>query len=360
MRYDLKGYNIDNLLSTLYKKNIVIYNLKRVNYDHVVFEILDKDKKKIKRYIANFKVKTSLQGVKKLPKFLLGNIGIIIGVFLGSILSIFMSNFVWQIKIDGLKNLTRTEILAVLKDNGVQVGKINIKTGEQIESILLNNYDRLAQVSVIKRGSAIIINLSEKLIYSTTEYKPITARYPGIVKEIEVVTGTINVKIGDYINVGDVLVLPFNINSNGEKVGVMPVATIKGELYVTERKELPKEEVRLKRTGKTCKVYNYYYKDKKIFSGKTKNSFAIFEPVVYNEYISDLLPLKREVCIMYEQVETLILHDFDAERDDLIYSCEQQVKQSLNEDQIVNVSTTTNIVDDKMIACTNVKFIGEF
>ena len=46
-------------------------------------------------------------------------------------------------------------------------------------------------------------------------FKP---KYSGIIKEINIITGTTNVKVGDYVNVGDVLVLPFNINANGEKV----------------------------------------------------------------------------------------------------------------------------------------------
>ena len=59
----------------------------------------------------------------------------------------------------------------------------------------MNNYDRIAQVSVIREGTAIIINLSEKLVYTEVEFQPIIAKYSGIIKDIKVITGTINVNV---------------------------------------------------------------------------------------------------------------------------------------------------------------------
>ena len=176
MKIDLTGYNIDNLLKILYTKKVTLFNVVRNEHNKVSFEILDKDFKKVKRYIANFKVQQTLSKVKQIPKFLLANLGVILGCFVGILFYLFASNYTWQIQVYGTKDLTKSEIISVLKENGIKKGKINHQTSEEIEEILLNRYDRIAQVSVIREGTAIIINLSEKLVYVESEFEPIKAK----------------------------------------------------------------------------------------------------------------------------------------------------------------------------------------
>ena len=313
MKFDLNGYDLDNLIKKLYLKKVTLYNIVKYSNEHISFEIDDKNEKKVKRYIANFKVKQSLNKFKRVPKLVATNVGILLGVFFGIIFSIFASNYIWQIRIYGTNELNNSDILEVLKDNGICVGKINRTTSEEIENILLHNYDRIAQVSVIKKGTAIIINLSEKLVYSEINYEPITAMFNGIVTDINIITGTSNVKIGDYVNIGDVLVLPFNINSNGEKVSVEPLAEIKGQIFIINKVKLNRIEYTLKRTGNSIKTYIYKLFDLKLFSGKSKNSFALFETVSYNENISRLIPFSRDVIVYYELATVETIHDFDVE-----------------------------------------------
>lgn len=358
MKFDLTGYNIDNLLKTLYLKKITLFNVKKVERNQVSFEILDKDYKKVKRHIANFKIKQTMTKFKQLPRFVLANLGVVIGVFIGILFGLFASNYTWQILVYGTEELTKEDILCVLNENGVKKGKINTQTSEEIEEILLNHYDRIAQVSVIREGTAIIINLSEKLVYQEIEFQPIRAKHNGIIKEINLITGTTNVKVGDYVNVGDVLVLPFNVNANGEKVSVKPLAEIKAEIYVVAKCEMKKFENILIRTGRSKKVYKYKLKNLNLFYGKSKNSFALFEMSVYNENISDLVPLNREVCVYYELAHQTIERNFDKEEQSLIERTKEQAYQDLPAGEIVNETSKTHIVDDVMYAISTITVLG--
>ena len=358
MKYELTGYNIDNLLNTLYIKKVTLFNVVKTSSTEVSFEIMDKDSKKVKRYIANYKVKQTLTGIRKLPKFLLANLGLILGVFFGFIFMLFVSNYTWQIKVFGTEELSANDIINVLHSNNIKKGKINFQTSEEIEDILMNNYNRIAQVSVIRVGTAIIINLSEKLIYEEEKFEAITAKYNGIVKEINVVTGTVNVKIGEYVNVGDVLVLPFNINSNGEKVSVKPLAEIAGEVFIVNKQELRKTEKILVRTGNKNIVYKYKFNNLNLFSSKIKNSFAIFDLVVYNENISSILPLNRDVYAYYELKTSVIEHNFETEKANLIEKSQDNAKKNLPAGEILSQNTNTTIIGDTMIACTTIKMKG--
>lgn len=358
MKFDLVGYNVDNLLKILYLKKITLKNLERIDYNHVVFEIEDKYEKKVKRYIANFKVKSTLSKFKQVPYFLLQKLGVIIGVLVGVILYIFASTYTWQIEVYGLEDLAKDEIISVLGENNIKIGKINLQTNEEIEDILLNNYDRIAQVSVIKQGTAIIINLSEKLIYAETDYEPIIAKYCGIVTNIKIITGTPNVKVGDYVNAGDVLVLPFNINADGEKVSVKPLAEIEAKIFITGKAELAKTEKVLTRTGKTHNEFKYKIFNKEIFSSKNKNSFALFEIDVYNENISRLIPLTRDVYTFYELDYKTITHDFEKEKEELEENSKLLAYKNLPIGKILNEETKTSIVGEKMFACTTLVVVG--
>ena len=162
MKFELTGYDLDNLIKKLYLKKITLFNVERKGINNLSFQCSEKDAKKVKKYIKNYKTKKFLPFFKRLPKFMLVNLGVILGAFFGSIFFIFMSAFTFKITIYGTKELSNADIIQVLKQNGVSTGKINLQSSEQIEYILLNNYDRIAQVSVIREGTHIIINVSEK------------------------------------------------------------------------------------------------------------------------------------------------------------------------------------------------------
>jgi len=358
MKIDLTGYNIDNLIKILHLKKITLTNITRISHNKISFEILDKDYKKVKRHIANFKVKETLSSLKRFPQFLLNNLGVLIGCFVGIGFGIFASQYTWQIQVYGTKDLSKQDIISVLNDNGIKKGKINHQTSEEIEEILLNKYDRIAQVSVVREGTAIIINLSEKLVYQEVEFQPIKAKFAGIIKDINMITGTTNIKVGDYVNVGDILVLPFNINANGEKVSVQPLAEIKAEIYTIAKCELKKQETKLVRSGKTHTTYDYQFRNKKIFSGKNKNSFALFETVMYNENISDILPLNRNVYVNYELVEMQIINDFEKEKQNLIEESVSIAYKNLPVGEILNKNTQTSIVGDTLFAITTITSYG--
>lgn len=360
MRYELHGYNIDNLLKTLYRKKIVLMNVERVGTNCVSFEVRDNQTKKVQKYISNFKTSQTPNFFKRLPQILLANLGVVIAIFVGVAFYLFSSNYIWQIRIYGLKNLTQDEILSVLEQNGVKTGKLNVKSAEEIEQILLDNYDRLAQVSVIKQGSSVVINLSEKLVYIEQEFLPITAKYCGVITDIDIVTGTTNVKVGDYVNQGDILVFPYNTDSDGNKINVKPMAKIEAKIYIFGSCTLKEQETVLSRTGKYQICYDYYIFGRHIFYGKNKNSFALFENVSYNENVSKILPFKRTATCYYELGFVTVTHDLEQEKQIQLEQSRQQAEQKLPNDYVlIDTVSRAEIIDDTLFAYTKLTIKGQ-
>lgn len=357
MRLDIIGYDIDNLLKKIHLKRIKITNLNYIDRKHISFDIPDRDYKKVKRYISNHKVDIQHSMIKRLPSLIFNNLGLIIGVLVGLIFYGFSSHYLWKIEIFGNENIKNSEIISILNENGVKVGGKNDISTDEIEGILLNNYDRIAQVSVIKVGTTIIINLSEKLIYDDAEYKPILANNSGIIRSITVVTGTVNVKIGDYVNKGDVLVLPFNINADGEKVNVRPLAQIEAEIFVIGKAELKEKELELKRTDRQITTYEYEIFNIK-FDGKNKNSFALFELVSYNENVSRLIPITRKKNVYYELIQVEVCYDLNEEKDRIAEESVNNARELLPIGDIIEESTSTQIINNTLYAYTTIKLLG--
>lgn len=359
MKYDLTGYNIDNLLKTLYSKKVTLLNVERIGQTRVKFELPNKFDKKAKKYIANFNGTKTPSFFKRLPKILLANLGLVIALFVGVIFFLFSSNYTWQIRIFGLKDLTEKDVITVLEKNGVKKGKINLKSNKEIETILLENYDKLAQVSVVKQGTALIVNLSEKLVYEQQNFEPIKAKYCGIITGINIITGTTNIKIGDYVNVGDSLVLPFNLDAFGNKVSVKPMAEIEAQIFVIGSASVQKQQMVLTRTGKKQLVYDYYIFNRHLFSGKNKNSFVFFENVSYNKNVSNLLPIKRKITCFYELTPTVVEHDLQAEKQPTIEKSQQDAKNKIPQGmQVYDTQTQTQIVGDSLFAYTTLTLQG--
>ena len=359
MKYELTGYGLNEILRCINSKKIKIFNLNFISKNKIVFEVEDKFQKKVNRIVANVNVNKSSPKIKLMKNFVVSNIGLVLGLFVGYLIAVFMSAFTWQIQVNGTKDLSVLEVEQLLLENGVKKGKINTKSAQQIEQILLENSNKIAQVSVVKLGSAIIINLSEKLVYEAQEYSPIRAKFAGVITEINITTGTNNVSVGDFVQTGDILVLPYNINQNGEKISVKPLAEIKAEFFVVEKAELSKTEIVLKPTGKKQIVYNYKLFNKKIFSGKNKNSFALFNCVVYNENVSRLVPLTRDIVIFEELKQVEIEHDFEQEKQALINKSITLANQNVpNSSTKKNQTTQLSFVGNKMFAITTITLNG--
>ena len=80
---------------------------------------------------------------------------------------------------------------------------------------------------------------------------------------------------------------------------------------------------------------------------------------MYNENISGLIPLNRDVIVYYELKTQKIEHDFELEREELVKKCKDQAYKELPVGEILRDNSTTTIVDNSMFAITTIEVYGE-
>ncbi len=160
------------------------------------------------------------------------------GVWLGLILAamiIFASGrVVWDIRITGNETLSSDEIESVLADCGFKRGKVISEfNADRTEAYALLSCDRLAWLSVNIKGTVAYVEVREKIPIDDTPKptKPanIVAAHSGTVLEIIAYDGLTEVKAGDEVKKGDLLIS----GAYGEKTPGLRVTRAAG--YVKAR-----------------------------------------------------------------------------------------------------------------------------
>ena len=114
MKYEIDGYNLDDLIRKVHKKKVKIFDIEKCGEKKLKFSADDKDHSKIKKFIKNFIDKESGSLVNRLKKLLISSIGMFVGLIVGLAFYLISRNYIWNIKILGNDNLETADIIGVL------------------------------------------------------------------------------------------------------------------------------------------------------------------------------------------------------------------------------------------------------
>lgn len=342
--FSLSGYNFERWLNVLSSKGVEIYSAEKLDVKNSRLEVGIENEKNVENFLKskNFSVlKKEYNGLARPIKFFSVRFGIIIGIFVCFCFYVVASNYVWRIEVFGNERVDSKEIESVLNDNGISIfSPLNSKTNEQIENIILENFNDVSMVSVVKKGTSIIINLKEKLITEeiddSNQNSAILAVEDGTIKNIKVVQGTALVKVGDKVRAGDALVAPYIVDSSGKQTSTKPKAEITFELIISgesEHKDLVETE---KRTGKSVSERKMSFLDKEIVTTKAEIPFEKYELEKNETYLStSVLPLKYVTLTYYELEKVTIEQNFEEVKDKKIEEAKKLAMTRKNETDVV-------------------------
>lgn len=172
----ISGVNISRLYKLLKNKGINMVDICRQDYKTLLFSVKSSDVKKVFELTKNSSYKTeivSYLGLKKFTEYLKKRFGYLIGVGIFLIVLVVSNLFVSDIKVYGLETINQTDIMLLLNQNGLYIGaKIYNQNTDEIGEILSSNFKQISLISVIKKGTCIIINIKEKQSLSFEEVEP--------------------------------------------------------------------------------------------------------------------------------------------------------------------------------------------
>jgi len=136
-----------------------------------------------------------------------------------SMLMYILSNFIWNIEINGLENLNKEDIIESLEKNGLKVGskKNNVIPKEIVNNIRLQRED-IAWIGIEIKGTNAkveIVEATEKPdIIKEDEYCNIIANKKGVITKINALNGTPIAQVRRFSNRRNC----FNCRMDGRKI----------------------------------------------------------------------------------------------------------------------------------------------
>ncbi len=242
------------------------------------------------------------------------------------------SQFVLQYDIRGLSTLQKTEIVGFINQNFSSY-KPSIDT-HKMENELIENFNSISFVSCMIRGQTLVINVKEKLMPEQMygNFSPIYANKDGRITAVNLISGTLRVKVGDFVRKGDVLVEPYTVDTSGNIKKVEAKAEIVADVYNQGSASHFEHFVEVVRTGRYVVQNQVLLFGLKIYSYNEKIPYKMYEvekeEVRLNKNI--LLPFKMQKIKVFELVENVIDSKFDDVKEEYIEKAREKALENVS------------------------------
>lgn len=345
--FKIKSLNKEKIFNRL-SKNFCLLNIKECE-NYIEFDVNGNEGQKIEKILNENNIKivsVKHNGIKHNFSKIFKMWGVLIGCVLG-ITFCFVSNlFIFKIDVWGCENLNKNDVVNFVKQELNSNLKKDIET-ENLEIKLKNNFENISSVSVAIVGQSLIVNINEAVIPEEMqgEFQPLISQYDGLISDIELVQGTLNVKIGDVVKKGDILVFPYTIDADGEQMPVQPKAKIQAEIWIESQETFYEYEIKEERTGRKIECSSISLFGIEIYSNVNNNTFETFEVEKSSQYLSKniLLPFIYSKITFYETKTIEIERNFDDEKNNIIEKLRQKSLIYLSGNEIiVNESCVIN------------------
>ena len=333
------GLNQLKLLSFIKRTGIELFDINMTSHEEMTFWIKKNKLKLLKKIFKNKNINyqiLSRSGFGNILHFFINNYGIFISVLIFIIFLAILNNFSYFVKVNGCTTLDDEKISEYveqnLKQNAYRKGEIDCS---EIEKQLRNEFDTISFVSVIKRGCYVVVDIKEKLTNTETDknLSELSAKSScrGYVSNIEIYQGTAAVKVGDFVKVGSDLILPYVLDSKGDKEYVVPRGKIEISCFFDSTISHSDQVVTFERTGKSQTIYSLTLFGLEIYKNDEESSFENFEVIETEQDLShnNILPLKYKKKTIYELKEVIKQVDFDSEKQNYLEKAKQNVFQQL-------------------------------
>lgn len=337
--FKIKVLNQEKFLNKICK-DFVLYNIKQKN-NFIQFEIEENYSDQMEKYLTENNVKIEQikhKGWKKKLKYFLKKWGIIAGILCGIIFYFLQYAFIFRVDVWGCQNIQQQEIVKFINEQLPSNFKSSIDTN-MLEIKLKENFKQISSVSVAIIGQSLVININEAILPEEMqdEFEPIVSMYDGLITQINLIQGTLNVKVGDIVQKGDILVYPYINDAEGEIMPVLPKAEIKADVWISEDEIFYEYQIKQERTGRKIEQWNITLFGLEIYSNINNNIFENYESEKTSFYLTknNILPFVYNKTTFYETKTIEIIQSFEEEKDKVFEKLRQKTLISVSKNEII-------------------------
>ena len=287
VRITVEGYYIERFINICTTNRILIWNLKREKGVRLHLNIGIKDFYTAVDIAKKLQCKIRIEKKRGIP-FIINRYRkrkiFVIAVLIIFIVLCVSSNYIWNIDVQIEDNLQLNNIAKDIKDAGLKTGmkKKEINTEEIINKIRLKRSD-ISWIGISLKGTNAIVKVVKAKeapnLIDEKEYCNIVAKKAGTITQIIAQNGTAQVKTGDMVQEGQILIQG---TMEGKYTGVRYVHSL-GEVkaivqYTKTEKIQLKEEQKVK-TGKKETKYGIKFNNFQINFYKPLSKFKIYDTI---------------------------------------------------------------------------------
>lgn len=332
----VEGFFIERFMNTCNIRKIQLWNLKRETTSILYASISVEDFKRIREIAKKTKSRIKVidkkglafvaKRYKKRRVFVLLCMCLIMGI-------IVLSNFVWNIEIEGLQTIEKEEIQKNLQEEGLEIGmwKNHIQTRDIINRIRLKR-DDIAWIGIEIQGTNAIVKIVEAdakpEIIDEEAYCDIVASKDAVIVSIEAQNGIPTVKAGDLVKSGTILI---SGTIEGKYTGIRNVhaeGSVKAKVWYTEKVKTDLKEHKMEKNGNREKRYGIKLNNFQINLFKTLSKFEKYDTIREDKKL-------KLFSNFYLPIELITITNYELQEKEYQYSLEEAKQKGIKEAQEV-------------------------
>ncbi|MER2080330.1 MAG: sporulation protein YqfD [Ruminococcus sp.] len=291
--FTARGRSPERLLNLTAVRGISLWNPKPVE-GGVCGSMYASDYRRIRPLAARAGVAARVERRHGLP-FIVnrykGRLGLPVGAVLGAVLIVFLSQFLWSLRIVGADNISERKIRDCLADNGITVGtRKSAVDVDKTERGMLLELDDIRWLSVNLLGCTADIEVREKAKkpdVMSLEPCNIKAKEDGVITSVKARGGFSEVKVGSGVVKGDLLVSGVKMTKLNTPSYLHADADVYADVYSERELKIPKQ-------------YDYYSLSENTAERKRMRLFGLELPVTFSfaAYDDAVFTLREEsLCV---------------------------------------------------------------
>lgn len=204
--FEVVGKFSERFINIVTKNGLNIWNTKKCG-GVLYAQMYIKDYKHIRPFCKKSKVRLKVHNRHGLP-FLIkkykSRVGVAVGALVFILVVCVLSSYVWTIDVTGLKTISHSELMKVLKENGLYVGTYkNNASFQTIARDTMIDIDGIGWMAINVTGSHASVEIKEKAVSPDVENLKvpanIKAKCDGLIKSIDVKSGESYFKAGSAV-----------------------------------------------------------------------------------------------------------------------------------------------------------------
>ena len=322
----VEGMFLERFINICRSKNIILWNIERKRATIMYVNISIEDFKKIKRIASKTKCKVKIVSKKGLPfifyRYKKRKI-FILCLFLVLVALLTLSQFLWNIDInvkdgDGTVEYNKEEIMHNLEEAGLKIGKLksDININTIVNNIRLKRND-IAWIGINMQGTNAIVEIvfsTEKPnIVDESDYCNIVADREGSIHKISAQNGTPQVKVGDIVRKGDMLIAGWIEGKYTGREYVHSRGDIQAKVWYSKKiKENFKQSIKIE-NGNVEEKYSIKFNNFQINLYKVLTNFKKCDKIVENKKLElfsnfylpiEIIKITNKECEIQEKTYT--------------------------------------------------------